>query len=67
VHAGIRHQVDVEEVVARRVLDVEDVVVAPRREPAVGDLDLDLGQVSGIEDVEDQSAQVERLDRKSVV
>ena len=63
VHAGVGAQVHEEEVVARRVLGVERVVVAPRGEPAVGDLDLDLGEVADVEDVQDQRAQVERLHR----
>ena len=63
VHARLGGEVDVEEVLARRVLGVERVVAAPRGEPAVGDLDLDLREVAGVEQVEDQRAQVERLHR----
>ncbi len=63
VHAGVRGEVHEEKMVARGVFGVEGIIVAPRREPAVRDLHLDLGKVARVEDVEEERAQVEGLHR----
>jgi len=52
-------------VMTRGLLGIERIVGAPRREPAIGDLDLKPRQGAAVEQVEDQGPQVQRLHRRA--